>query len=246
MKITNTLAALSDDDLLRRLSALLHDSRRIEVELIAHIAEVDARRLFAREGTSSMFAYCTERLHLSEGETFLRIQVARAARRHPILLKVLADGRIHLTGIGKLVPHLTLDNRNELLDRATHRSKREIEELVAELQPRPDVPSGVRKLPDRPGPEPRPDEVVSRGSEGPFSSEPIEKTELGPAGVEQAVARSTPTAPVQPLGPARYSVRFTASAELREKLTRLQALMRSSVPDGDLAAIIEQAVSEKI
>jgi 5-methylcytosine-specific restriction endonuclease McrA len=41
-------------------------------------------------------------------------------------------------------------------------------------------------------------------------------------------------------------VQFTASAELRDKLERLSALMRSEVPDGDLAAIIERAVSEKL
>jgi hypothetical protein len=51
---------------------------------------------------------------------------------------------------------------------------------------------------------------------------------------------------VEPLAPARYHVRFTASAELRDKLERLQALMRSSVPDGDLAKIIDIAVSEKL
>jgi 5-methylcytosine-specific restriction endonuclease McrA len=51
---------------------------------------------------------------------------------------------------------------------------------------------------------------------------------------------------VEPLAPARYQIRFTASAELREKLERLQALMRSSVPDGDLARIIDIAVTEKL
>jgi hypothetical protein len=51
---------------------------------------------------------------------------------------------------------------------------------------------------------------------------------------------------VEPLAPGRYQVRFTASTELREKLERLQALMRSSVPDGDLARIIDIAVSEKL
>ena len=79
MTHTNTLDILSDDALLLRLSELLHSSRRVEAELIAHIAEVDERRLYAREATSSMFAYCTERLHLSEGEAYLRIQVARDA-----------------------------------------------------------------------------------------------------------------------------------------------------------------------
>ena len=51
---------------------------------------------------------------------------------------------------------------------------------------------------------------------------------------------------MKPLSPARYKITFTASAELRDKLERLRALMRSSVPDGDMAAIIEEAVTEKL
>jgi hypothetical protein len=41
-------------------------------------------------------------------------------------------------------------------------------------------------------------------------------------------------------------VQFTASAGLHEKLERLRALMRSQVPDGDLGAVIEAAVTEKL
>jgi hypothetical protein len=64
---TRPLAALSDEILLRRLNELLGQTRRVEADLIAHIAEVDARRLYAREAFPSMFAYCTDALHLSEG-----------------------------------------------------------------------------------------------------------------------------------------------------------------------------------
>ena len=96
-----------------------------------------------------MFSYCTEVLHLSEAEAYLRIAAARASREHPLLLTMLADGRLHLTAIAKLGPHLTLENREVLLKRAAHRSRREIEELVAELSPRPDAPAVMRKLPDR-------------------------------------------------------------------------------------------------
>ncbi len=49
-----------------------------------------------------------------------------------------------------------------------------------------------------------------------------------------------------PLAPARYKVQFTASSELKDKIERLRGLMRGSVPDGDLAAIIEEAVTEKL
>jgi 5-methylcytosine-specific restriction endonuclease McrA len=41
-------------------------------------------------------------------------------------------------------------------------------------------------------------------------------------------------------------VQFTASVELRDKLERLTALMRSEMPVGDLAAVIERAVTEKL
>jgi hypothetical protein len=57
---------------------------------------------------------------------------------------------------------------------------------------------------------------------------------------------AAPPASVQPLAPGRYRVQFTASAGLREKLERLQALLRSSVPGADLAAVIEDAVTEKL
>ena len=51
---------------------------------------------------------------------------------------------------------------------------------------------------------------------------------------------------VAPLAPGRYKVQFTASAALRDKLARLQELMRSTVPDGDIAKIVEDAVTERI
>src|SRR5262249_49632372 len=99
MEHAPTLTSLSDDALLHRLSELLGQSRRLEAEIVAHIAEVDARRLYAREAARSMFAYCTEVLHLSEAEAYLRITVARATREHPALLAMLSDGRLHLSGI---------------------------------------------------------------------------------------------------------------------------------------------------
>ena len=69
----------SDHDVL----TLVRHSRVTEAELVAHIAEVDARRLFAREACSSMFAYCTQRLLFSEAEAYLRIAAARASRPTP-------------------------------------------------------------------------------------------------------------------------------------------------------------------
>lgn len=141
---------------MRRLSELVGRSRRAEAEIVAHIAEVDARRLYAREAVPSMFAYCTEVLRLSEAQAYLRIRAARASLRHPMILTMLGDGRLHLSGIAELAPHLTPANRDGLLAGAVHRSKRQVLELIAGLAPRPDVPDRIARLREskvRPGNE---------------------------------------------------------------------------------------------
>ncbi len=280
MKTIRRLDALSDDELLRGLAELLRDSRRTEADLVAHIGEADARRLYAREASPSMFAYCTERLHLSEAEAYLRIAAARAAREHPVLLEMLADGRLHLTAIAKLAPHLTPENREELLERATHQTKREIEELVAgcrapSRRPRADPeaagdarhgraftalrgldPSqplrptalrcGPRASPTRAFAEAglarqlRPDAVAGDGAhrhqDGPAGRHPVRPV----AGLARRPAGRAPR--LRP-ATASNSPPPPSSATSSSGST---ALMRSSVPDGDLAAIIEQAVTEKL
>src|SRR5262245_29497255 len=149
MDTERPLRSVPDDELLHRLGTLVHQSRAVEHDLVTHIAEVDARKLYARAASSSMHAYCTDVLYLSGAEAYLRIAAARASLKHPVLLTMLADGRLHLTAVGLLAPHLTEKNRDELLARATHQPKRRILKLIAEVAPRPDVPSVIRKLPER-------------------------------------------------------------------------------------------------
>ena len=60
---------------------------------------------------------------------------------------MLDDGRLHLSGIAVLAPHLTDANCEELLARATYKTKRELLVLVAEIAPKPDVAPSIRKLP---------------------------------------------------------------------------------------------------
>jgi hypothetical protein len=131
------------------LSESTRQSRVVEVDVVALIAEVDARKLYAGEACSSMFDYCRQVLRLGENEAYLRITVARASREHRVLLTMLRDGRLYLSGIAKLARHLTSVNREGLLKRASGMSHREIKELVRELEPQPDAPPTMRKLPDR-------------------------------------------------------------------------------------------------
>src|SRR4030095_8328371 len=90
---------LPDRDLLSTVKQLTAVERHATAQLIAARGELDARRLYLGEGCSSLFAYCTQVLHLSEHAAYLRIEAARAARKWPTILELLAGGALHLTAI---------------------------------------------------------------------------------------------------------------------------------------------------
>ncbi len=211
------IGRLSDQDLLAHVERAASQERHATAKLVALLMELDARRLYLAQGCASLFTYCTQVLHLSEHAAYSRIEAARTARRLPAVLERLADGRLSLTTIGLLAPHLTLANHLEMLEAAGHRSKRDVEQLVARVRPKPDSPAAVRKLPASPTPASREIAVT-------VPSSPV------------------PTAKVKPLAPERYRIQFTVGRETCEQLRRVQDLLRHSIPNGDPAAIFERAL----
>src|SRR5687767_5089012 len=127
------LVQLSDDDLVAHVKRSAGDERRATAALVAALSELDARKLYLREGCSSLFAYCTRVLHLSEHAAYGRIEAARAVRRFPVVLERLERGELTLTNLCLMRSHLTDDNHLELLDAARHASKRDVERLVAAI-----------------------------------------------------------------------------------------------------------------
>ncbi|CAN5806277.1 hypothetical protein BH18ACI5_BH18ACI5_07770 [soil metagenome] len=119
---------------------------RATAALLRALMEIDSRRLYLGEGCASMFAYCTQVLHLAEGAAYNRIEAARAARDYPLILDLFATSAMTLTAVRLLGPQLTVNNHVAVLASAQHKSKREIEEIVAALRPKPDAPvaSGCR------------------------------------------------------------------------------------------------------
>ncbi len=60
---------------------------------------------------------------MSEDAAYRRIRAARAARDFPAIFDMIADGRLHLSGISMLAPYLAPANADELLAAAAGRSK---------------------------------------------------------------------------------------------------------------------------
>jgi hypothetical protein len=74
---TNDVASLPDDELLNEVRRLAQRERQATAALIQSLMEVDARRLYLREGCSSHFTYCTQVLHLEEGAAYYRFRTIK-------------------------------------------------------------------------------------------------------------------------------------------------------------------------
>jgi len=226
--MSEALAGLPNAQLLTRVLELVRRGNAVEAELLVHLAEVDARQLYLEEGCSSMFTYCIRVLHFAEGVAYKRIHAARAARSHPQLLEALRSGDLHLTAVGLLAPKLTASNCAELIRAARHLGADEIKRILADREPKPSVPTSVRRI-----------------------AEPA----LRPVVPAFAAQQSPPPLPVpppsppprtEPLGTERYRVQFTADHETHAQLEELRALMRQEIPDGDIGKILAKAVASLV
>lgn len=228
---------LSDSALLQGLRALVRNDCQTTADLLAHLAEVDARRLFLPMAYPSMFEYCVRELHLSEDATSKRIQVARAARRLPAIFHAIAQGHVSLSAMVLLVPHLHENNCSQVLESARTKTVAEVRELVAALAPKPDLVPRLAALPSAPvEPEHATKHVVVAGlmpGFGPEASAPAETPAPPP---------ELPPARVTPLAPKRFGLQITLAQETHDKLRRVQDLLGSSVAPRDLAQVLDRAL----
>lgn len=139
-------SGLADQDLIAAVACLARSEREATATMIGHLAELYARRLHVQAGYSSLFAYCTDVLGLSEGAAYDRMKAAQVACRYPPVLAMLEAGHLNLTTIRLLAPYLTPENQQSLLAEAVGLGKRAVQELLAWRFPQPDVPTRVRPL----------------------------------------------------------------------------------------------------
>jgi hypothetical protein len=235
-----SLSHLSDPALLHGLATIVTRDRITTAVLLAHLAEVDERRLYVPAAYDSMHAYCVAELRMSEDVAFKRIRVARMARQLPAIFPMLEDGRLSLSAVLMLTPHLTSDAADTLLAGAVHKTNAQVELLLAERFPKADIPTIVQPLAPSGGPEesaPRPEAPELQLAVRPVApaTEPS-----SPAWMEPPSGRTRPS----PLSPGRYAVQFTMDEEMHEELRQVQALFGHVLPSGDVVEVFRRALHE--
>jgi len=266
------LSVLSDEILHVEVKRLAGRANTLLAELLAHLAEVEARGIHRERACSSLYTYCVYELRMSEDEAQRRCRAARLARQFPGLLPMLAEASIHLTGILLIGPHLTPENHTDLLARVRFRTKREIERIVAELAPAPDAPARIEPLQDGPvlhersidalGPTRRrctwaayvralagPIRELQAGTgagHAPPAALPESRADLsGSSPSAISTGRTSPSRQVASTGP-RYRVQFTADQAFLDLLEEARDLLQYGIPSRDIVEVQRRALQDLV
>jgi hypothetical protein len=141
------LVALGNEQLVNALQGLVRRERYVLADLLAHLAELDERRLYLDLGYSSLFAYCTEALGFCRSAAGRRVAVVRVCRKFPEVFARVAKGELRLSVLSVLASHLNAANADGLFEQCTGKSFEQVEELLAARFPKPDVRDSIRRLP---------------------------------------------------------------------------------------------------
>jgi hypothetical protein len=248
----NRLSQVGDTELVHNLAAIVARDCGTTAEMLEHLAEMEARRLYLPAGYASMSAYCISALRMSEDMAYKRIGAARAARDFPAIIDLVASGRLHLTAVVLLRPSLTPENADELFRAATHKTKTEIEQLLAARFPQPDVPTVLQPIvatPATPNPDltaievPADTPVFTHGVPQ-LVPEPVERPAAAP--IEPHAQTLTPRPKLKPLAPERFALQVTISKSTHDKLRHAQELLSHALPSGDVADVLDRALDALI
>jgi 5-methylcytosine-specific restriction endonuclease McrA len=198
------------------------------LRLLEHLHEIDRQKLYLERGFGSMFDYCTKHLRLAEPSAARRIRTARCVARFPQLYPLLESGDLNLTVVSMVSKYLKPGNVEEIIGRIRGRSKREVEKMVAECEPRAALPPDRVRMVTILAP-PASSSAASRQLTVTGDSEKTPKSKDATSVASEA-AKVLPVEEKLVRFERRARVEFTAHEELMDRLERIRAIASHRLP----------------
>jgi len=249
--ITSTIGVLSDRELLRQTSTLVHHERHLQGAIIDHLAEIEARSLYLRRGCSSLFDYAVRELGYSDAAAGRRIGAVRLCTDQPGARERLRDGSLTLSAAAEL---------QWAFDRQRRRGS--ITGIASTAPAGAVAPGEAAAGADLPSSAPA--EVAS--ADDPMAGEPAPPLVLNAAGrqklVEEAAGKSArqvrrmladldpelapPADRVRPLGEGRYELKAVIDADCQQGLEHLRGLLSHVDPRMTVGQLVGRIVQEAL
>jgi hypothetical protein len=133
---------VSDGELIGQIRIDARSERHAGLAVIHQLKEVSRRRLYATLGFRSLHQYCMEDLKFSAGSAVRRIAAMEALEDLPELEEKVASGELNLTNISQVQSfcdreNKSVDEKKGILEQCSGLSKRETEQKLAEIAPKP-------------------------------------------------------------------------------------------------------------
>lgn len=130
--------------------------KRSELELMQAISEVDKARVYRELGYTSLFAYCTKALGLSESSAYAMIAVERKAKEVPELDKAIKLGEISVSQSKRILsvldtqqtPGAAVTNQ-AWIDKTQKLTQRQIEQEIVTQNPKQAVKDGMKYIAEK-------------------------------------------------------------------------------------------------
>ena len=264
--ITSTIGVLSDRELLRQTSTLVHHERHLQGAIIDHLAEIEARRLFLQRGCSSLFDYAVRELGYSDAAAGRRIGAVRLCADQPGARERLRDGSLTLSAAAELQWAFDRQRRRGSISGIASIAPARAGLPASAPGEAPALADGaVGSAPAKPARADDPAEDVAPAATA-SHSEPAPPLVLDAAGrrklVEEASGKSArqvrrmladldpelapPADRVRPLGDGRYELKAVIDADCQQGLEHLRGLLSHVDPSMTMGQLVGRIVQEAL
>ena len=241
----SSLSGLPDQVLLARTRSLVLHEQALQLAVLDHLREIQARHLHLRLGFSSLFDYAVRELGYSEGAAWRRIKAMRLCTETAGTRERLQDGSLTLSAAAQL------QNTFDLLQRtATATVDRGSAPAAPEL-----LPGGTRTAPGAGAPG-----AGAPGAAAPARPVPALDAAQRQELVAQASGKSTrevkqllagvapelapPAERMRALGEDRWELKVVIDAACQRGIEQLRALLSHVDPHLTLGQLVERLVQD--
>jgi hypothetical protein len=244
--ITSTIGVLSDRELLRQTSALVHHERHLQGAVIDHLAEIQARRLFLQRGCSSLFDYAVRELGYSDAAAARRIGAVRLCADQPGARERLRDGSLTLSAAAELQWAFDRRRRRGSISGTASSAPTNSPPASGAVGTAPaEVASAHDPVADQPAPPPLVLDAAGRQKlVDDAAGKSARQVRRMLADLDPELA--PPADRVRPLGDGRYELKAVIDADCQQGLEHLRGLLSHVDPRMSVGQLVGRIVREAI
>ena len=234
IEVNSTVSGLSDDQLLEQTGKLARLDHQIQVFVIDHLCEIDARQLYLRRGYSSPFDYVTRGLGYSAAAAWRRINAMKLCVRIEGVRERLRDGS------------LTLDAAAQLQAAFERRDRERAREARSATAGAGSAARPYRSAPAGPARPPAPKPMLDMSAQKALVEEAVGKStrQVMQMLAEVDPALVVPSDKVRPLSEGRWELKVAIDTECQRGLEQLKGLLTHVDPHMTLGQLVGRLVKE--